>query len=134
MTLATLPEEVVTETAMMTAAAVEVTVADVITIVATEEDDVTIVTVDMAETVTTMPPVESTATPAMTDTAVVVMTDVEAAVATLIVMSVVATVAQLAMPRPQPPMVIQLLEESPGNHMEVEASMKIDLSVVNIDC
>jgi len=104
---------------------------DVITIVAT--DDAMIVTADMAEIVTIMLLATLIATPVMTDTAAVVMTDVEAVEATPTVMSVV-TVAQLAMPLHQPPMVILLHVASPGNHTEVEASMKIDLSVVNIDC
>jgi hypothetical protein len=134
MTLATPLEEVVTETATMTAVAVEVMVVDVIMIVVTE-DDVMIVTADMAEIVTTMLLVESTATRVMIDTAVAVMIDVGVVEATpAIAMRVVVTVAQLVMPHPQPPMVIQLHEASPGNHTEVEASMKIDLSVVNIDC
>lgn len=135
MTLATdLPEVVVmVETATVMTAAVE-DMVDVIMIVAMEEDDETIVIADTAETVTITLLATSTDTPVMIDTAEVAMTDVEVVADTLIAMSV-ATAAQLVKPHHQPPpMVIQLPVESPGNHTEVEASMKIDSPVVNIDC
>jgi hypothetical protein len=132
MTLVTaLQEEVVTKNATMTVV-VEATV-DVIMTVDMVEDDATIVIVATAETVTIMPLATSTVTPVTIDTVAVAMTDVEAAEDTLIVMSV-ANVAPPVMPLHQPPMVIQLLVASPGNHTEVEASMKIDFPVVNIDC
>ncbi len=106
---------------------------DVMTIADTAEMIVTVAMAEIATTDTLL--AESIAMLVMTDTAaVLVMIDVEAAADTLIVMSEEAIVAPLARLRQQPPMVILLLVERLGNHMEVEATMMRDSPVVNIDC
>lgn len=120
---------------MIVAAAVEVT-EDVTTTADTEVDAVMTETVAMAETVMTTALVEvSTATLAMTATAAVgmIVAEVDTGV------DVITTEAEIvALPVKHLlqllPMVIQHLVERLGNHTEVEATMKRDSPVANIDC
>ena len=125
------PQDVMVIATMTAAEAMEV-----VDVMITVESAAMMIAVAMvAEIVTTMLPEESIAMPVTTGTAAVVeMIDVEVVEATLIAMIeevIVALLARLHLPQP---MVIQLLAERLGNHMEVDATMMTNSSSVNIDC
>lgn len=130
------PHQDAMASATMTAVAEAEDTVDVITIVVMV-DAVTSVTVDMAETVTTTPLVESTATLAMIATAEEEMIAVEEVVVDMVVDVTMreATVALLETLLHQPLlMVTQHLAQRDANHTEVEATMTRNSPVANIDC
>jgi hypothetical protein len=117
---------------------VTMTVAVVAVVVATEVEAVVAVTTMTAattavtevmvdETETNMLLEESTDTPATIAMVVEEMTAHAEVADTLTAMIVGETVVLLAMLLQQPPMVIQPLEERPGNHTEVDTTMRRDM-------
>ena len=121
-------------TAMMTAAAVEEVMDEMIMV---DTEDVMTMIADTADVIVmTTPHAELTDTLAETiDTAEVATSDVEAEEDTLIAMigEIEMVVDHLAMWLQQPPMVTQLLVERRGSHTEVDATMMRASPVVNFD-
>lgn len=120
-TIATMTVAEVDTAAEMTIAEVEVTV------------EMTVIVVTVVGTVMITLPAVVTDMLVMTDTVVEAMTTVAEELFTR-TDTIEEIVVQVVMLHQSPPMVIQLLVEKAGSHMEVEAMMMIGSPVESIDC